>query len=318
MFDKTAKVPSLLRRTLGEGRLANERLKVLLLTFLSYMCFHASRIPPSITKGVLHPHSESAGDVGTYDPWKNPGWLPFSQDLVPDKVSRAGYRIDNSKLCDLDEAGLFTCTQPERTVTKHGLVSHWCSRYTSKNYKFKLNRLTGSKSEKKCGIANSTKCWVIAAVYQNITAAQRQKYCTKEDCVLFVQSGGYRLPAEVDSDTVQWVAAKKHYGNPPEVVPSLTNGKVLLGSLMTVYLLFYAGGMFVSGHIADQVSLRLFLSFGMFVSGALVAGIGFAKALDQHSLVYFYSVYGVQGLFQSIGVSFELHSFSFSSIIFSF
>ena len=86
-------------------------------------------------------------------------------------------------------------------------------------------------------------------------------------------------------------------------MPEITNGKILLGSLMTVYLLFYAGGMFVSGHIADQVSLRLFLSFGMMVSGILVAGIGFARALDQHSLVYFYSVYAVQGLFQSIGVS---------------
>ena len=64
MLPESKPLPSLLARTLGEGRLAKERLKVLFLTFLSYMCFHASRIPPSITKGVLHPHSESADTIG--------------------------------------------------------------------------------------------------------------------------------------------------------------------------------------------------------------------------------------------------------------
>ena len=59
--------------------------------------------------------------------------------------------------------------------------------------------------------------------------------------------------------------------------------------------------MFAAGHIADQVSLRLFLSFGMFGSGILVITIGLAKILDQHNLIFFYIIYGIQGLFQSIG-----------------
>ena len=101
----------MLTRSLGTGKLAKERLIVLVITFFSYMCFHASRIPPSITKGVLHPHSESAGSLGSYNPRTNPGWLPFSQDLVPDVVAKSGYVVSNSDICQLDRAGRFSCTK---------------------------------------------------------------------------------------------------------------------------------------------------------------------------------------------------------------
>ena len=297
------KTRGLFAQSLGEGRIASHRLKVLVLTFLSYMCFHASRIPPSVTKGVLHPHSESAATQGSYDPQNNPGWMPFSQDLVPSIVGESGYLVENSNLCSLAKAGVFQCTRMEiaKKESRQRGFGNWCKRYTSSNFKFSLELNHANEGKNKCGVVNSTNCWSIDGIKENLTKNERQRFCDGTHCVLYVQNGGFHLPAEVDSQLVKWISKKSVYGSPPDVMPYVTNGKILLGSMMTVYLLAYAGGMFVSGHVADQISLRHFLAFGMFGSGILVCLIGGAKAFDQHNLVYFYSIYAVQGIFQSIG-----------------
>ena len=86
-----------------------------------------------------------------------------------------------------------------------------------------------------------------------------------------------------------------------EVETVITNGKVLLGSCDTVYLVFYATGLFFSGHIADNTSLRVFLCIGMLGSGLFVAMIGLAHVFQIHSLWYFYVCYAIQGLFQATG-----------------
>ena len=87
-----------------------------------------------------------------------------------------------------------------------------------------------------------------------------------------------------------------------DVAPAgLTNGKVLLGSLDTVYLIFYAFGLFFSGHMADHMSLRIFLTIGMLGSGIFVVMIGMASVFEIHQLWYFYLCYAIQGLFQSTG-----------------
>ncbi len=61
---------------------------VLILTFLAYASFHMSRKPPSIIKPVLHPTSPDGNSA--YDAAADPGWAPFSQDLIPSRVQRAG------------------------------------------------------------------------------------------------------------------------------------------------------------------------------------------------------------------------------------
>ena len=81
----------------------------------------------------------------------------------------------------------------------------------------------------------------------------------------------------------------------------VSNGKILLGGCDTIYLIFYAVGLFVSGHVADHMSLRLFLTIGMLGSGTFVALIGFAHAFAIHNLWYFYVCYAIQGIFQSTG-----------------
>ena len=59
---------------------------VMVLTFLSYASFHATRKVPSIVKTVLHPLSSEGKP--TYDKKENPGWRPFSDDVDPYQVKK--------------------------------------------------------------------------------------------------------------------------------------------------------------------------------------------------------------------------------------
>ncbi|KAK4404246.1 putative glycerol-3-phosphate transporter 5 [Sesamum angolense] len=58
-----------------------------------------------------------------------------------------------------------------------------------------------------------------------------------------------------------------------------------LGELDLSFLLAYAIGMYVSGHIGDKVDLRIFLTIGMVGSGIFVILFGLGYFLDLHSLV---------------------------------
>lgn len=80
-----------------------------------------------------------------------------------------------------------------------------------------------------------------------------------------------------------------------------SGGKTELGNLDMAFLLTYALGMFVSGHIADKANLRHFLTLGLLLSGAFTALYGMAFFWDIHSLPYFLFVQVAAGLFQSTG-----------------
>ncbi|XP_067928846.1 glucose-6-phosphate exchanger SLC37A2-like isoform X2 [Watersipora subatra] len=73
------------------------------------------------------------------------------------------------------------------------------------------------------------------------------------------------------------------------------------GALDVSYLAGYAVGMFFSGHIAERMNLRYFLSSGMMLSGLLTMAFGFGYSWNIHSLVYFIIVQIVCGLVQSTG-----------------
>ena len=91
-------------------------------------------------------------------------------------------------------------------------------------------------------------------------------YVYKIFCFCFCFCQGHLIPAPAD-DKVGWIQVASTYNETRigiDVAPAdLTNGKVLLGSCDTVYLIFYALGLFISGHLADQMSLRIFLTVGM-------------------------------------------------------
>lgn len=75
----------------------------------------------------------------------------------------------------------------------------------------------------------------------------------------------------------------------------------LLGTLDTSFLLCYGIAMFVSGLVAERVSLRYFLTFGMLFSGIFTYLFGIAKTYDIHSMWYFVIVQAIAGICQTTG-----------------
>lgn len=59
--------------------------------------------------------------------------------------------------------------------------------------------------------------------------------------------------------------------------------------------------MFISGLIAERMSLRYFLSLGMILSGFFCYLFGVAKTADIHSMWYFVFVQIMAGIFQTTG-----------------
>lgn len=79
------------------------------------------------------------------------------------------------------------------------------------------------------------------------------------------------------------------------------DASALLGILDSSFLICYAIAMFFSGFIAERVSLRYFLSLGMLFSGFFCYSFGYAKTKDIHSMLYFITVQGLAGIFQTTG-----------------
>lgn len=59
--------------------------------------------------------------------------------------------------------------------------------------------------------------------------------------------------------------------------------------------------MFISGFVAERMSLRYFLSLGMILSGFFCYLFGVAKTADIHSIWYFVFVQTMAGVFQTTG-----------------
>ncbi len=315
---------------LGSGRLLRYRLLVLALTFFTYASFHMSRKAPSIVKGALHPHVQSSHEASDWNPVTNPGWLPFAEDLDPENVSAHGYDVSLSQICEANSdghAGTYKCADGGgRVFHGPGYNLSYCAHYasTGDGGKFNLRLVDATDAPHarnlcvKHGAENGTVgCWVLNGNAQQLSAHERAQLCTKHvnaqknrtyyDCTLYVQPSGQLIPAPAD-DKIGWLDYDdghddlNHARTGINVAPAgITNGKILLGGCDTVYLIFYAIGLFVSGHVADHMSLRLFLTVGMLGSGTFVALIGAAHAFGIHSLWYFYLCYAIQGLFQSTG-----------------
>ncbi|XP_033758469.1 glucose-6-phosphate exchanger SLC37A2-like isoform X4 [Pecten maximus] len=75
----------------------------------------------------------------------------------------------------------------------------------------------------------------------------------------------------------------------------------LFGTLDLVYLFAYAISMFFSGHIAERMNLRYFLSLGMIMTGLLTAAFGMGYFWNIHNLGFYIAIQVVGGMFQSTG-----------------
>ncbi|KJE94443.1 glycerol 3-phosphate permease [Capsaspora owczarzaki ATCC 30864] len=106
-----------------------------------------------------------------------------------------------------------------------------------------------------------------------------------------------RKPSSIVKDTL---APNNTSPSDPGWEPFVDNHS-LLGNLDSVFLGAYAVGMFVSGHIADRMSLRLFLVIGMFGTALFMVFNGLAQTWNIHNFGYFVFVQIVMGLFQSTG-----------------
>lgn len=110
------------------------------------------------------------------------------------------------------------------------------------------------------------------------------------------------IPAEKSSLTDEYKWRSNGFpGDIPELTARGESGKLLLGTLDTIYLSFYAVFMFPMGRLAESLPKRKFLFFGMFMTSVCVVFTGMAYYFKEHSMYYWGSAYALQGVFQSIG-----------------
>ncbi|XP_013111157.2 glucose-6-phosphate exchanger SLC37A2 [Stomoxys calcitrans] len=80
-----------------------------------------------------------------------------------------------------------------------------------------------------------------------------------------------------------------------------SNAPALFAALDSAFLFAYAGAMFLSGFVAERVSLRYFLAFGMILSGVFSYLFGVAKTWGVHAMAYFVLVQICAGITQTTG-----------------
>ncbi|KAK9497250.1 hypothetical protein O3M35_004605 [Rhynocoris fuscipes] len=95
-----------------------------------------------------------------------------------------------------------------------------------------------------------------------------------------------------DDNRNTWCDWKPFYG---------AQAGTILGVLDSSFLLAYAFAMFISGFIAERVSLRYFLAIGMITSGISCYLFGIAYKLQIHSLWYYIIVQIFGGIVQTTG-----------------
>lgn len=249
-------------------------IRVFVLTFLAYMSFHLSRKPASIVKSTLHPSSPNG--YSKFNPVTDPGYSPFNRDLDYREVAKVGYHIWDTT----DEVtGDYACQ-----AFGTGDLSDVCVSYIRSPAAYLNYTGYGTTSEH---------CWEILTGKEVPLFVQNRADAPKKLC--------QPLPASTTETSTQWHATANTDAETPQMAPKVTNGKILLGGLDTIFLAFYAIGMFCSGYIGDRVNLRIFLWIGMWGSAVFVAMIGLGFYFHTHSFWYYGGMYMIQGLFQSIG-----------------
>eukprot|EP01116_Phalansterium_solitarium_P003316 TRINITY_DN1413_c0_g1_i6.p1 TRINITY_DN1413_c0_g1~~TRINITY_DN1413_c0_g1_i6.p1 ORF type:complete len:482 (-),score=115.75 TRINITY_DN1413_c0_g1_i6:48-1493(-) len=74
-----------------------------------------------------------------------------------------------------------------------------------------------------------------------------------------------------------------------------------LGLLDTVFLACYSVGLLFAGHVIDRTNPKVLLVIGSFGTATTAALFGAARVFNIHSEVYFGAMWGLNGMFQSLG-----------------
>eukprot|EP01041_Mallomonas_annulata_P009717 gene9717-20204_t len=80
-----------------------------------------------------------------------------------------------------------------------------------------------------------------------------------------------------------------------------TSQSQMCGLIDTSFMLSYAIGLFISGPMADNINLRIFIFWGMFLSALTSALFGIAGLLDIRNVFFYCILWTVNGLIQSSG-----------------
>ncbi|KAF1330319.1 Sugar phosphate exchanger, partial [Globisporangium splendens] len=75
----------------------------------------------------------------------------------------------------------------------------------------------------------------------------------------------------------------------------------MYGLLDTLFMGFYAAGLYISGVLGDNYDLRKMIAGGMWATGAIMFLFGMAAMADIHSLSFYAILWGLNGLIQSCG-----------------
>lgn len=75
----------------------------------------------------------------------------------------------------------------------------------------------------------------------------------------------------------------------------------MYGLLDTLFMAFYALGLYVSGVLGDKHDLRRMIAGGMWGTAAVVLVFGLGALADIHSLAFYAVLWGLNGLIQSTG-----------------
>lgn len=80
-----------------------------------------------------------------------------------------------------------------------------------------------------------------------------------------------------------------------------SDGISKLGEIDVAFLSCYSLGMYIAGHLGDNLDLRLFLSTGMMGSGIFVALFGMGFMWEIHAFWFYLLMQIIAGLFQATG-----------------
>jgi sugar phosphate permease len=75
----------------------------------------------------------------------------------------------------------------------------------------------------------------------------------------------------------------------------------MYGLLDTLFMGFYAAGLYVSGVLGDNFDLRRIIAGGMWLTAAIVLMFGLGAFADIHSLGFYATLWALNGLVQSCG-----------------
>ncbi|CEG44428.1 sugar phosphate [Plasmopara halstedii] len=75
----------------------------------------------------------------------------------------------------------------------------------------------------------------------------------------------------------------------------------MFGLMDTLFMVFYALGLYVSGILGDKHNLRRMIAGGMWVTAAIVLLFGLGALSEIHALSYYAILWGLNGLIQSSG-----------------